>query len=200
MRYNNVKEIKKMDKETQQQIIYIKTFLGQWLEEGPILWNCETFLPINTDLFANGRYLNTKELSDYAVQQKREKNYAVSLALYFKIISTYKIKTGEIPVDHIRGLYKVLLCVNELYFAFILASTVLSDMNKIDRVDPEEYMFFQEYYSSMVNLAFGDYSILNIYSYIKNFSGDNTYELLKGEREIKKEIEMIKERCLNTNV
>ena len=179
-----------------QQVAYASLMLGLWLPKGESVWSYVYEEPVMTDLKLNNRYVDTKELSDYAIQCKRNGDYAEAIGAYLRTMNACINKTHHIPVAHIRGLFKVLLCVNEFALAFQIISTVYADMlNTARAVDPQEKMLFQQYFSQMIQMIVAvvdDNNYAWAEAIAKNYAGSPSYAMQKSNSEIKENLNPIR--------
>lgn len=181
-----------MNKELNQQLSYASLMLSIWFQKGESVWSYVYEEPVMTDAKLNRKSVDTKELSDYAIQCKREGNYAEAVGAYVRVMSACVNKTGHIPVAHVRGLFKVLLCTNDFALAFQLVSTVYADMQNTQRqVDPQENMLFKQYFTQMLQLIVAvvdDNNFAWAEAIARNYSGSSFYVMQKSNSEIKAEI------------
>ena len=85
-----------MDNETLQQLYYAIPFLSKWVGSGSDIWGFSYASPVKTDVKLNGRYVDTEELSDYAIQAKRSGDYAEAIGAYFQTMMACMNKNGKI--------------------------------------------------------------------------------------------------------
>ena len=186
-----------MDTKTKQQVIYANTLILMWVREGAELWSFSETKPVKTAVKIEGRYLNTDELADYAISLKRNGDYALAIGAYIRIMDAYKQETGKIPIQHVRGLLKVLLSVNCFDIAFCLVSTVCADMEQNQNVDNQEKKLFQKYFSELIFLSKmvvdnNDFSKVSIFA--ANYSGNVNYTLQRTLTEIKEDMIKIRKK------
>ena len=190
-----------MDNETLQQLYYAIPFLSKWVGSGSDIWGFSYASPVKTDVKLNGRYVDTKELSDYAIQAKRSGDYAEAIGAYFQTMMACMNKNGKIPVAHVRGFFKVLVCVNYFHLAFTLVSTVYADMQTYrGYVDPEERSLFEKYFKQLASLSIMVIDRKNfsaVAEFAENYSGSYDYKLQRTESEIIQDIKMIREDLRN---
>lgn len=185
-----------MDNETLQQFEYSRLMIGTWLKEGAKIWNFSYSNPVPTKVKLNGRFVDTKELSDYAIIAKRNGRYADALGAYLNTMSACVDSTGKIPIEYARGLFKVFVCINAFWFAYQIASTVYADIQQSTNVDPQEEANFQSYFYLLMELSKAvidrnDFS--QVKPFCANYSGNAHYTLQASEQEIKAEFKGIRD-------
>lgn len=181
-----------------QQLIYVDFFLSVWVQAGPEIWSFTNlnFDIVKTNVKLNGRYVDSEELSNQAIDAKRSGNYAEAVGAYIQTMAAYKNEKGRIPVALARGLFKVLVCVNYFYRAYILVSTVYADMKQIENVDEYEVDLFKQYFLQLVSLAISvvkDNDFTQVAPFAENYSGSTNYVLQRTPSDIKKDMNRILE-------
>lgn len=139
-----------MDNTTKQQLLYAVTAINFWLQKGWTVWDFSGNEPNVIVDELNQTAINVGKL---AVDFKRKEKYAEALGAYIHLINACLKKTGKIPVAYVRGLYKVLVCVNAFKMAFAIVSTILADMQQSSYVNQQEKQVFESYFNGLIYLS-----------------------------------------------
>ena len=188
-----------MDKVLLQQITYARTMMNLWFMDGENGWDFTSENPVPTDIIVNGRKLDTRELTKHAIELKRAGKYAEAIGSYLHAMAACKKVAGKIPVIYAKGLFKVLVCVNQFDIAFDLVSTVFADMQRSSNVDMNEMGLFKNYFLELFVLARdvvdnNDFS--QVRDYATNYSGSSFYTLVQCKGEIKEYLKKVRETCI----
>lgn len=183
-----------MDNTTKQQLLYAVTAMNFWLQKGWTVWDFSGNEPNVIVDELNETAINVGKV---AVDFKRKEKYAEALGAYIHLINACLKKTGKIPVVYVRGLYKVLVCINAFKTAFDIVSTILADMEQSSYVNQQEKQVFESYFNGLIYLSIqvidaNDFS--NVAAFAANYSGNPRYMLFQSNFEIKDEFKRIREQ------
>jgi len=163
--------------------------------EGAVCWDFSGIIPDVENISYGSQILTSGELSDIAIQFKRNGKYGAALAAYMILFDAYRKYTGRIPVGIVRGLFKVLICVNSFALAFNLSSTLLADMQQSQNVDGMEQRLFDSYFRDIASLSIAviDYNDMsNLCGFCSSFSGANNYVMQRNLSECKEEFRTVR--------
>ena len=185
-----------MNKEIEQQVVYLQAFLNIWLKNGPKSWDYKNQSkgPM-VDL--SGSKINADELCDMCIEYKRKGDYANAIGGMTKAMAAYYDSYKKIPIFYAKGLFKILMCANYFYFAFSFAGTVLSDIQTTsETIDKNDEMNFTEYYKNLFIVSMQvidqcDFSNVSVIA--SNYSGNPNYSLVKTRKEIFDEFNLIRQ-------
>ncbi len=185
-----------MEQKIVEQISYLSVIMTEIFSQGPNVWNFNNSDSITTDVFVGGRYLNTDELSDMAIDAKRKGQYVDSIGTYCKILMTYRLKTGKIPSFIMKGIFKTLISANYFKLAFDILGTFLSDMQNNSSANTFEKKIYENYFLELTNLAIevvDNERYCLIEPYAGNYSGNPCYRLFKSLFDTNKELLQVRD-------
>lgn len=149
--------------------------------------------PSPTNIRYNNKIYSHTELNDMAVSLKREGKYTESLEIWFALLKASLNQNKRINIWIIQGIYKVLICINELYSAFELVLNV--NVAYYDSQIRNLYtVLFDKYFKDLMNLAMSSKIIIDqgtIFGFCAKCSGSFNYQMIKNKDEIKIELERI---------
>ncbi|MCQ2796098.1 MAG: HIRAN domain-containing protein [Bacilli bacterium] len=145
-----------------------------------------------------GQYLNAKQVCDLAEIYIERQQYNVALQIICVLLMKDYDQHKYMHSWMLKILYKVLLCMNEFYLAFILCLTILENRNNGIYIDENgrfkdmDYKIFVNYGLEMKLLAISNSDSINlqdIQTYISNFTFNGP--LVKDKASLSKDIKDI---------